>query len=233
MKISRNFTCIINWILDNLCPPILRDCWPLMYPIYWAAMGRYTKEFLEYKDKYPFLTDVEYGRYYEHAAKTRLAARPTDLNRTSLKFILSHASGTCLDAGCGRGYLAEQLTNEGHEVTGVDIVAPENSPAEGGYTFVKANLQSLPFQDASFDTAICSHVLEHIPDMAGVIEELMRVTREKLIIVLPRQREYRYVTDLHIHFFPYEYNIWMALPPSARNAAVYKVGGDWGILIRK
>lgn len=32
MKISRNFTCIINWILDNLCPPILRDCYPLMYP---------------------------------------------------------------------------------------------------------------------------------------------------------------------------------------------------------
>lgn len=235
MKISRNFTCIINWILDNLCPPILRDCRLLMYPIYWAAMGRYTTKLLEYKDKYPFFTDMEYGRYYEYAAKTRLAARPTDLNRASLKFILSHASGACLDAGSGRGYLAKRLAKEGHEVTGVDIVVPGNPPlsAESSYTFVKADLRSLPFQDASFDTVICSHVLEHVPDMPGVIEELMRVTKEKLVIVLPRQREYRYVADLHIHFFPYEYNIWMALPPAARNAAVYKVGGDWGILIRK
>lgn len=233
MRINRDFTSAVNWILDNLCPPILRDCRPLMYPIYWLAMGQYTGELLNYKDRYPFLTGEDYGRYYEYAAKTRLSARPTDLNRAGLRFVLSNASGSCLDAGCGRGFLAKELAGSGHEVTGVDIVSPQHYIPSDGYTFVEASLDALPFPDESFDTVICTHVLEHVPDIDSVVAELLRVAKEIVILVLPRQREYRYVTDLHIHFFPYEYNVWMALPPQTQNARVVRVGGDWGVLIRK
>jgi SAM-dependent methyltransferase len=44
-----------------------------------------------------------------------------------------------------------------------------------GRAMVAADLTSLPFDDASFDLAICNHVLEHIPDDLAAMRELRRV----------------------------------------------------------
>jgi|GEM_PF-91207 len=41
---------------------------------------------------------------------------------------------------------------------------------------VHCDVQSLPFEDASFDVVICNHVLEHIPDDRRAMAELARVT---------------------------------------------------------
>ena len=87
MMTSRDFTSIINFILDNICPPILRDCYPLMFPIYYLAYGKQTARLLKYKDRYPFLSEAEYAEYYACAATTRLSARPTDLNEAGLRFV--------------------------------------------------------------------------------------------------------------------------------------------------
>lgn len=234
MTASRDFTSVINWILDNLCPPILRDCYPLMFPIYWIACGKHTAELLRYKDKYPFLTGAEYAKYYDDASKARLANRPTNLNRAGLQFILENASGTCLDAGSGRGYVAKCLVKAGFTVSAVDIVPPKNYSIEtDGYTFISGSLDALPFPDKHFDTVICTHVLEHVPNMDAAVLELLRVTKNRLLIVLPKQREYRYTADLHVRFFPYEYDLRMALPVSTRSAHISRVGSDWGILIDK
>lgn len=89
----------------------------------------------------------------------------------------------------------------------------------------------MPFDDKSFDVVTCSHVLEHIVDFEKCLLELIRVARRQVVIVLPRQREYRYVADLHIRFFPYEYNVRAALPREFRNSKIELVGGDWGIEI--
>jgi len=233
MKVSRDITNIINFILDNLCPPILRDCYPLMFPIYWIAYGKPTAKLMKYKDYYPDLTDKEYTEYYAYAAKARIAARPTDLNRIGLEFILSNTvqKGNCLDAGCGRGYLAKKLVSIGRKVYGLDIEIPPNYSTADGYTFVKGSLQNIPFPDEKFETVICAHVLEHVRDIDLSISELLRVTKDKLIIILPRQREYRYVADLHVRYFPYVYNVKMMFPN--QNAIITHVGSDWGILIEK
>ena len=110
MMTSRDFTSIINFILDNICPTILRDCYPLMFPIYYLAYGKQTARLLKYKDRYPFLSEAKYAEYYACAATTRLSARPTDLNEAGLRFVLSHipAGSVCLDAGSGRGFLAKK-----------------------------------------------------------------------------------------------------------------------------
>ncbi len=41
----------------------------------------------------------------------------------------------------------------------------------------KADLTNLPFDDASFDVVICSHVLEHIPDDRAAMREILRVLK--------------------------------------------------------
>lgn len=42
---------------------------------------------------------------------------------------------------------------------------------------VKADICKLPFEDNSFDTILCNHVLEHIPDDTTAMKELYRVLR--------------------------------------------------------
>jgi ubiquinone/menaquinone biosynthesis C-methylase UbiE len=65
------------------------------------------------------------------------------------------------------------------------------------------SLENLPFDDDSFDTVVCTHTLEHIRNIGQALKEIRRVTRKTLIVVVPKQREYKYTFDLHIHFFPY------------------------------
>jgi SAM-dependent methyltransferase len=46
-----------------------------------------------------------------------------------------------------------------------------------------ADAADMPFADGAFDYTICSNLLEHVPDPAAVIEELMRVSRAGYIEV--------------------------------------------------
>lgn len=231
MRASRNVTSIINFILDNLCPPILRDCYPLMYPIYRMAYGKETGKLLHFKDHYAHLTTDEIADYYACSSKTSLSSRPTDLNRAGIAFILQNivCNGSVLDVGCGRGWLANHLTEHGFSTTGLDIAPPKQACAK--YAFVQGDIEQMPFADASFDTVICAHTLEHVHDFDRALQELLRVTRSTLIVVLPRQREYRYVADLHVRYFPYLYNVQAAFP--GENTQITRVGSDWGVLIHK
>lgn len=56
---------------------------------------------------------------------------------------------------------------------------------------VKADICNLPFEDGSFDTIICNHVLEHIPDDAKAMQELHRVLKPggTAIVQVPYQKE--------------------------------------------
>lgn len=42
---------------------------------------------------------------------------------------------------------------------------------------IKADILSLPFEEASFDVILCNHVLEHIPDDLQAMRELYRVLK--------------------------------------------------------
>lgn len=231
MKISRDITSKIVYLLDNWLPPALRDCYPLMYPIYRLASGKNTAMVMKYREHYPFLSDEEYSAYYALTSQDPLAQRPTDLNRHSIQFVLSHAQGStnCLDVGCGRGWLAQKLAETGLSVTGLDIGVPPNYSSDAGYSFVEGSVEKIPFPDNAYDTVICAHVLEHVRDFDLAVKELFRVTKRKLIIVLPCQREYRYSADLHIRYFPYLHNVQMAFP----QAMIEKAGMDWGIVCMK
>ncbi|MCI9480623.1 MAG: hypothetical protein HFI21_16805 [Lachnospiraceae bacterium] len=55
-------------------------------------------------------------------------------------------------------------------------------------------------------------------------KELRRVCIRKLIVVIPRQREYQYTFDLHINFYPYQYKV-EALFES--DAVIELLDNDW------
>lgn len=93
-----------------------------------------------------------------------------------------------IDIGCGEGRHCHgvQLLTEAQAI-GVDLdeaslalarergaaLAGKGPPAE----FHFADASALPFGDASFDAAICSEVLEHVPDMAALVGEAARVLK--------------------------------------------------------
>lgn len=97
-----------------------------------------------------------------------------------------------LDIGCGTGALARTLADRGARVVGIDpnpealALAREAVPAAG---FRRAEAQSLPFADGSFDGAIFLNSLHHVPEpaMHRALEEVARVVEPagRVVVVDP------------------------------------------------
>jgi 2-polyprenyl-6-hydroxyphenyl methylase / 3-demethylubiquinone-9 3-methyltransferase len=86
-----------------------------------------------------------------------------------------------LDAGCGGGLVAKGLAGAGAVVVGVDrlpaCVEVARRAVPAGFRPAVAELERLPFADASFDAVVAADVLEHVPDLPAAVAELARVLR--------------------------------------------------------
>jgi ubiquinone/menaquinone biosynthesis C-methylase UbiE len=88
--------------------------------------------------------------------------------------------GRALDAACGTGRHTHRLVELGHEVVGVDATRSMLKAARRkvpGAEFVQGDLGHLPFDDDSFDLAVCALALEHLKDLVPPVAELTRVLR--------------------------------------------------------
>jgi len=151
--------------------------------------------------------------------------RKTDLNEECEMLILENILvGDILEVGCGKGYLSNLLTQYGN-VTAVDI-AVHDRIRETKVNFVEGDIQHLQFADNSFDTVVCTHTLEHVQHLFQAINELKRVTKKRLIIVVPSQRPYKFTFDLHVHFFPYEFSLLSVMSGECSNRLCKYAGGD-------
>ena len=115
---------------------------------------------------------------------------------SSLQDMLDITDGSMLDVGAGEGdayqFLSPQTTARG--VTAMEInpacfarmakIAPTLTPIEG-------TIYKIPFEDKSFDTVLCSEVLEHLEDPDKGLQELLRVSRKWVVISVPREPIWR------------------------------------------
>jgi len=98
--------------------------------------------------------------------------------------------GNNLDVGCGPGFLSARCNLDSMQYTGVDFspygieVAKELFPGRA-FHVVNAETEKLPFKDRTFDTVICSDVLEHIKDHSLIIPELFRVSKRTVVVSVP------------------------------------------------
>ena len=85
-----------------------------------------------------------------------------------------------LDLCCGQGNVAEALLSRGCEVVGIDFSPPMLAFARGrapNATFIEADAQDLPFDDAEFDFVVSNLGICHVPDQPRAVAEARRVLR--------------------------------------------------------
>jgi len=106
--------------------------------------------------------------------KSTLELLPTDISNV-------------LDLGCGDGAIANPLSDNGLNITGVDISLSALKHLKGNG--VLASADCLPFRDRLFDLVLCAETLEHLP--SGVYErtlkEIERIASAYIIVTTPNE----------------------------------------------
>jgi ubiquinone/menaquinone biosynthesis C-methylase UbiE len=202
-------------------PPVVREWRPLNRAITRVVHG---KNFdLDFKERAFHMSDREIAEAYNELAQGGARFRDTDTTPAQLEAILDASEGSVLEVGCGNGRVAQALRERGHDVIAVDVTLGSALATHelAHCAVVLAGLPDLPFRDRAFDTVVCSHTLEHIPDVWAAAAELRRVAR-RVIVVVPKQRYYRYTVDYHLHFFPSAGPLERLLGGTAR-----EVDNDW------
>ncbi len=109
--------------------------------------------------------------------------------------------GRVLDAGCGQGFYFPLYAALGLSAVGIEsdpgpLAAARATAARTGAELVEAQVQKLPFADASFDAVVLSEVLEHLSDAAPALAEAARVLRPGgLVLVTVPHADYPLAWD--------------------------------------
>jgi len=111
-------------------------------------------------------------------------------------FIIEKAcpfSDNILEAGTGKGYFTLALARLGFHFTSFDISAAEQQYArwnlayyglESHVRFDVADLEDLPYQDASFDAIFAVNIIHHLSSVRAACAELVRILAPSGKIVL-------------------------------------------------
>ena len=221
----RETTNRIRTVLEDYLPPLLRDS-GLFRAAAKLAWGEHIADLADFRARAPFLTAREYEALYRKHPRVHAQ---TDNSAACVARIVAQTQGTSVcDVGCGTGYLLTLIAKARPELTrlaGVDFVI-EDAAALPGIEFHAAKIESLPFKDGEFDTVVCTHVIEHILDYRAAIAELRRIAKKRLIVVVPREREYKYTFNPHFNFFPYPASFLRAMHPIPADYLCLDLGRD-------
>lgn len=109
---------------------------------------------------------------------------------------------TVLDAGCGEGFVTDFIKRRDNDlrITGVDLSEEAIRYAREHFgeqaRFRTGDIYDLPFPDDSFDTVLCSEVLEHLEAPGEAAAELRRVARNYVVITVPLEPYFELLNNL-------------------------------------
>lgn len=119
-----------------------------------------------------------------------------------------------LDVGCGDGVFSEVLLGKGKKIIGVDLDERALKEAEKRKIYqklIKADAKNLPFPSGSFASVLANSSLEHIENLAPVLNEVYRVLKRGGFLVLSapseKRRQYFILGEIENSFFKH-LNCW-------------------------
>ena len=133
---------------------------------------------------------ISFDRAAEYYDQTR--SLPQALMDQLLSILVAELpQGRCLEIGIGTGRIALPLMRKGVDIVGVDISMAMlrkliAKTGESPQPVAIAEATRLPFADATFSSAIASHVLHLIPDWRSAVDELLRVVRTQGVVLASR-----------------------------------------------
>jgi SAM-dependent methyltransferase len=164
----------------TFCVAVCSDCgagWTLPH----ASLDQLDSYYPPGYHAYTFQDGVS-GRAQKAARRVILTGA---LARQPLRKLADLPRGSLLDVGCGRGDLGAAFTRRGWRVSGVDP-SPEACAAARaqGVDARAGTLKSAAFAAESFDAAVMSHSLEHIPDPLADLGRIHRALRPGGLILV-------------------------------------------------
>lgn len=90
-----------------------------------------------------------------------------------------------LEVAVGTGRLAKPLQDLGIDITGIDVSSRmlARAKAKGTTSLARGEVTHLPFKDNAFDTVLAVHFLHLVPDWQGLLDQVTRVARHRLVSV--------------------------------------------------
>jgi SAM-dependent methyltransferase len=108
---------------------------------------------------------------------------PYYLHFRSLFADLEHAStrahGRLLDIGCGNKPYEKMFAGRISQYVGCDVVQSSERRVD-----VISEATAIPLPDATFDTILCTQVIEHVSDHLKLLEEAFRLLRSSGVLIL-------------------------------------------------
>jgi len=110
-----------------------------------------------------------------------------------VQWLVESSVGSVLELGCAEGYTLSKINRPG--CCGVDYDQErikEGKRKYPGITFYVMDIRyGVPFPDGSYDTVLCPELLEHMDfqDARNVLREALRVSRRKVLVTLPYDRD--------------------------------------------
>jgi SAM-dependent methyltransferase len=117
------------------------------------------------------------------------SANLEQLRLDDLAALLPKGRRTALEIGARHGFVTRRLVTHFETVTALDLTKP--SFQLDRVLPVSGDVQRLEFPDHSFDTVVCTEVLEHVPDVAAAAREILRVARHEILIGVPYRQDTR------------------------------------------
>ncbi len=135
-----------------------------------------------------------YRTFYEHEAdqyRITPEAEPAWIHRRNLvrRLLPKKLTGPILDAGCGDGAMTEDMA----AATGVPLIGVDLSMKRARYAtaskqrghYAIGSIYELPFADDTFEAVVCADLLEHLDDPERAVAELVRVSRDAVVLSVP------------------------------------------------
>jgi len=153
----------------------------------------------------------------DHLVTARLGRDIYDVTR--------YARGQFLDLGCGNAPYRSWFESR------VDKYLTADFPPVSEAVQVACNSENMPFQDASFDTVLCTQMLEHVPHPWLAAGEMARILKPGGILILSCPQYWGLHEIPHDYFRFTPYGLRILFPENAWEWIEHRQqGSTWAVI---